>query len=277
MAVPYDPTRSALHHPGRRPSLLGDFTADELADSLLLCAELSRTAYMDNSAELRSTLRHVGFHDAQWWEERGAQALALRAADFSLVAFRGTEPDSANDLLADVQALLIDWPTGGRVHAGFAREFAKLWPSLERFVAATELPIWLTGHSLGAALAILAASRIRPANLITFGAPRVGEREFGRRLSIAGERVVNCCDAVCVLPPELLGYRHTGRLRYLDSGARLATDPNAPSILADQFHAAAAYTTRHALSAEAVPLRAWADHAPINYVFALRFARSLAA
>ena len=35
------------------------------------------------------------------------------------------------------------------------------------------LPIWYTGHSLGAALAILAASRKRPAALATFGAPIV--------------------------------------------------------------------------------------------------------
>ena len=61
--------------------------------------------------------------------------------------------------------------------------------------------VWVTGHSLGGALAVLLAATMRESNLpvdglYTFGAPRVGDKSFADRLDRALEgaahwRVVN--------------------------------------------------------------------------------------
>jgi hypothetical protein len=71
----------------------------------------------------------------------------------------------------------------------------------------------VTGHSLGAALATLAAVDTTPARLVTFGSPRVGDEAF--RALFAGlevRRFVDCCDVVSRVPPERFDAAHLARL-----------------------------------------------------------------
>src|SRR5262249_1438033 len=81
---------------------------------------------------------------------------------------------------------------GARWHQGFIKALSQLWEPLLGAVEAerkkSDRPIWLTGHSLGGALALLAASRFQR-NLIpvhqgsTFGAPMVGSTEVAQALA----------------------------------------------------------------------------------------------
>ncbi|RID79080.1 hypothetical protein BRARA_A01852 [Brassica rapa] len=76
--------------------------------------------------------------------------------------------------------------------------------------AGEELSISVTGHSLGAAIALLAAGDIAervpnapPVSVFSFGGPRVGNREFADRLVSKGVkvlRVVNSQDVVTKVP-----------------------------------------------------------------------------
>ncbi|CAN8324846.1 unnamed protein product [Cochlearia groenlandica] len=76
--------------------------------------------------------------------------------------------------------------------------------------AGEELSISVTGHSLGAAIALLAAGDIAervshapPVSVFSFGGPRVGNREFADRLDSRGVkvlRVVNSQDVVTKVP-----------------------------------------------------------------------------
>jgi len=78
--------------------------------------------------------------------------------------------------------------------------------------------IRFTGHSLGAALATLTVldvdELVKPKNLelITFGSPRVGNRDFtiyfNSLFSGRSFRVVHDRDMVAHLPPRLVGYNH---------------------------------------------------------------------
>ena len=74
------------------------------------------------------------------------------------------------------------WDQGGKVHRGFKAALSEVWTSLEKHISnlhRNNLKIWLTGHSLGAALATLAADRLGNAQgLYTFGSPRIGDRDF---------------------------------------------------------------------------------------------------
>lgn len=156
-----------------------------------------------------------------------------------LVAFRGTEikPDPA-DPLRGLRAIGDDIvlsarfkqvpEAGGEVHRGFLQGLEQVWnelePLLERLGRQEPAPtFWFTGHSLGGALAVLAALRFRrPGGLYTYGAPRVGDPEFERRFDLDhAYRFVHHHDFVTELPPRarfgllLPRYEHAGALKYV--------------------------------------------------------------
>jgi predicted lipase len=136
-------------------------------------------------------------------------------------------------------------------------------PHLERL----ETPILYTGHSLGAALATLAASLRPPETLYTFGSPAVGDAGFAATLEGAAiYRYVNCCDIVCRLPPGFYG--QIGQLRYIDRIGRIAA---AEESEAERTEARLAHFRRYAGQWDKVWIRDVSDHAPINYLRAVQY------
>jgi predicted lipase len=77
--------------------------------------------------------------------------------------------------------------------------------------------IYITGHSLGGAIAVLAAPDIKDnfgaiAGLLSFGEPRVGNSEFASWFGsvTTHTRVIHYGDIVPHLPPQVNGYLHDG-------------------------------------------------------------------
>lgn len=66
---------------------------------------------------------------------------------------------------------------GGKFHRGFATALKPLWKELEADVREVAPSAVFTGHSLGGAMATLAATLVRPDSPITFGSPRVGDED----------------------------------------------------------------------------------------------------
>jgi hypothetical protein len=149
----------------------------------------------------------------------------------AFVSFRGTT-DLA-DWLADIDALPAPYlPIGGfgQVHAGFQQVYELVRGSIAANLAAATAgcdQILVTGHSLGAGLAVLAAPDIfrnMPPNtieprLITFAGPRVGLSDFVAAFNATIEscyRVVNFLDIVPHVPPA--PYVHVGAEIGVDSG-----------------------------------------------------------
>ncbi|MGA2619748.1 MAG: lipase family protein [Thermoguttaceae bacterium] len=159
--------------------------------------------------------------------------------EITVLAFRGT--DSIQNWLTDGQAAQITDPAyPGQVHQGFARALTEIWPGLTQILPrpASATAVWVTGHSLGAALATLAAVRLRAAGfavraVYTFGSPRVGDPDFYRAYTPVAYRFVNNNDIVPHVPLEymvvpvplhgvqLCRYKHVGTLEYLDRNGRL--------------------------------------------------------
>jgi len=80
-----------------------------------------------------------------------------------------------------------------------------------------DAPVYITGHSLGGALASLSAPDIKDsygpiAGFYTFGEPRVGNAEFATYLTsvVASYRVIHYGDLVPHVPPESFGFVHEG-------------------------------------------------------------------
>jgi hypothetical protein len=124
----------------------------------------------------------------------------------------------------------------------------------------------VTGHSLGAAVATLAASVFRPTMLLTLGSPRVGDAAFAATVAgIDGARLVDCCDIVTELPPEMAAYTHIRAPIYIARDGTTSIDPGPSFIENDRLHARAAYLSSHAWRIGTVAVRDLADHAAINY------------
>src|SRR5258707_1557170 len=108
---------------------------------------------------------------------------------------------------------MVDWnESAGRVHDGFAMATRALVPGIGEWIKAASPDLGkllLTGHSLGAAMATLAATIWRPDWLVTLGSPRVGDAAFvSTVLASHSVRLVNCCDVVTEVPPPVGGYTH---------------------------------------------------------------------
>lgn len=126
-----------------------------------------------------------------------------------ILAFRGTEVKKISDIASDLRINLLDAPGdgGGRVHKGFLHAFTLLEKSLKHTLARyPDLPLYITGHSLGAALALVATRYLgndSTGACYTFGGPRAADDEFYKKIKTPIYRVVNTSDGVARIP---LGY-----------------------------------------------------------------------
>lgn len=279
--IPHDASRTALFQPGNATDF---FTLGELPSEAALCAEMARVAYVKEEARLREYLaraRGAGLAGFELratigYQDGGTQGFVATTPGVAVVAFRGTETDDPTDLFTDANFPLIDWqPDGqvrGQVHLGFADALSDaLYAHLIAAIPQDVQQVWFTGHSLGAALATLAASRFgRAARLYTFGSPRVGDAAFVAAMAhVAHARFAGCCDMVTRVPPELIGYTHGGTLHYIDQHGQVLASPPEDEIDADRLAASGQYLLAHAFRFGTVAVRELADHAPLNYVSAV--------
>ena len=98
-------------------------------------------------------------------------------------------------------------------------EVWKLADVLTKHIYQTNKQVYITGHSLGGAMATLYSTFCRPMRppiVYTYGAPRAGNIEYCNKYPIELYRVVNNNDMVPTVPPALAGYRHAGEVVYIN-------------------------------------------------------------
>ena len=266
----YDPSWRALLF----PSAANDFFAEgRPASEAALCAELARVAYIgferNEAGRQRASdiLRKAGFTREEFISVGGTECFVARDIDAKLtvVSFRGTA--GPRDVITDSMAWRSRWGPGGKVHAGFSRALGKIWPRLVLSLGERDARLLYTGHSLGGALATLAATLVPPDALYTFGSPRVGDTTFVGLLSrVRCVRLTDCADLVCRVPPEWLGFRHVGTMTYVDRYGRAHRDPPRELIDEDVAIGRREYRRTQAWRLGNVWTRRLADHAPVNYV-----------
>lgn len=274
----YDSSRDALY----RPHLGHDFfpVKDGIPDDLL-CAECSRLVYKrfesvpDEEHEARSALLSVGYDEVAWFNRDGSQAFAAwsPSSRTAVVAFRGTEQEDFTDMAHNLETFSRPWPKGGKVHEGFKEYLDLIWPEIDPWLEKHPGRLLLTGHSLGAALGTLAAGLRTPTKLVTFGSPRVGNSDFVNTLSgFEIARYVDCCDLVTRLPPSSFGLAHLKpeTLLYIDRLGEIKPGATEDFIREDRGTAREDYLLHEAWRRGTATVRDLADHAPINYVYALR-------
>jgi triacylglycerol lipase len=197
------------------------------------CAVASQLAYKTNEAVLEAA-RALNLGGCSIIVEHNHRCLFLVFADFIIVAFRGTDPTEIADWKTNVRHTPAPGPFGP-VHEGYLAAVELLWPritaSLQR-MREHEQPLLLTGHSMGGALAVVAAAKfaaenaIPVAGLYTFGQPAVAEPAFETELATRLDgryfRFVNSVDMV----PGLLdgtSLKGGGQLLFIDRVGRIHT------------------------------------------------------
>jgi hypothetical protein len=183
----------------------------------------------------RRSKRPGDFHD-QVSRETDIFGLIGKNADerIAFVSFRGTE--NATDWAHDLDALYEPYgfaPGAGDVHLGFHEVYKTLRPSVLGGLQEASKDcdhVFVTGHSLGGALAVLSAPDLaintaakQTPKLLTFAGPRAGLLEFHRffnHLIPICYRVVASGDIVPHVPffiPPFV-YEHVGAEVKVDGG-----------------------------------------------------------
>jgi triacylglycerol lipase len=199
----------------------------------LLMARLSLRAYEAFDVNDKSFIRFskgldglglrqcVGLID----REAGTAGYVVSSDDLIAVVFRGTENDL--DWKTNFRFQFIELQGGARVHAGFFLAYMgireTLFPAVKKLVKKKPRPVYVTGHSLGGALAMMATAELSNheerelreciAACYTFGAPKAGDRSFDQFVKVPLYRVTNGIDIVPFVPPWF-GYRQVGDTRY---------------------------------------------------------------
>lgn len=244
---------------------------------LRLCLAAAKKAAVSyaNKSLLRSMMKETSFCSFA-----DTFCFVQRENDAVWVVFRGTCPESRQQVKADILSKMNAEPDAGQVHLGFQNELDNVWDDVfENLKPHIGRPIYVVGHSLGGAMATIAAARLLrksikysnpnlvPAGLITFGSPRVGDAEFAsfvHSINISqneNERIGvwrfrNNNDIVTRVPPSIFGWKHCGKTVYIDHKQNILFDPWISTLLLSGFRGAGWRILRDSVS----------DHSMSNYL-----------
>ena len=207
---------------------------DFLQDALFL-AHAAAACYERDPAQYEG-FKRFGFDELVTFAsdtsraEDSARGYIGANADAVILAFRGT--DDVADWLINLNVKQIE-EHGALVHRGFSRALAAVWSRIETQLQSLldrhPRKIWVTGHSLGGALATLAALRLQRMGLsqletFTFGQPRVGNRALAEQITMPFYRFAYYADPVCLAPfsvPRAMHYKHAGTRKLIEATGRI--------------------------------------------------------
>jgi hypothetical protein len=153
-------------------------------------------------------------------------------ADAVVLAFAGTDLGVWETVATDADLK----PDVTNIHSGFHKAANAVMDKIDAAIDLSKQrgkPLFITGHSLGAAIAILAARHAvedrnhAPRAIYGYGTPRPGGATFQTAYNnILGDvtyRLVHGRDLVARVPMSFLGYRHVGHVLQIATGAKFAS------------------------------------------------------
>lgn len=179
-------------------------------------------------------LKKRGFTDVSTLNFGSSLGYVAMIGDSAVIMFRGTNPPEIQDWFANLNNKSFR-SEHGSVHAGFWASYETMHDQLIEVLRQKKTKrIWVTGHSLGGALAVVCSYRLMTdedkeiAGVMTFGQPRVGSPEFCKYMesTLSGRMVhfVNENDLVPRIPPS---FEHFGSLVWYTGGViRRSRPPN---------------------------------------------------
>jgi len=223
------------------------------AGNALRLSTLANAAYLDRPGA-QKVANDLGLPQFEWIDLteqfRDLYGFAAGCDDYAVLAFRGT--DDLKDWMTNLNAApaRFSWffegaREVGEVHSGFTLAVRDSWkaianavdkvmprppatPDLKGLSTSAQPTLWLTGHSLGGALAVLCGAAFSMTTTIrlvsgvyTFGQPRVGLFNFcnnyNQLLRSKTFRFVNKEDLVPRVPFRGWDYADVGNMIHFDS------------------------------------------------------------
>lgn len=192
--------------------------------------DMARIAYME-PADGGKRIRACGF-EPMFIKASSMEAYLAIAGENAVVAFRGTEQGTA-DLIYDLKVISREGGSG-RFHAGFKDGFEALRPELMRKLEERGIAtVWLTGHSLGGALAVVAACHLidegsyEIGGIMTFGQPMVVRQEVADRYDpILRHRYAAFVNGSDRIARAVMPFVHFGHMVLLENGEVLRANAN---------------------------------------------------
>ena len=191
-------------------------------EAVLTLAELSRLAYEAKQTRI-NVCQEMGFEATEPLDSFSKHGFITTKDDYVVISFRGT--DGAFDWLTNfhfTQKSDINRRKG--IHKGFQSSYAKFRDKIRLHLADDKTKVWITGHSLGGAMAAccaydLVSQGAQIDGLVTFGQPRIGNKKLAEfldeKLGDRYLRLMNEDDPVPLLPPSIGGilpaYWHCGK------------------------------------------------------------------
>lgn len=232
------------------PATMNAHTTSFDKNTAILMNQLSCLVYETDETRMQKRVRGLGFTNFRLFQDQSTSTYGMVVWDGEAVVlvFRGTV--DLKDIFSDINIVLTPG-VRGEVHSGFKIALDSVWPQIIGILAPlwndpNHRSYWLTGHSLGAALATLAAANLafqehdRPINgVYTYGSPRVGNKEFSNAYNTVLKsrtfRVVNNNDMVTRVPLRIHNYRHVGSFVYLTSNCKIEMDIHFWNLFLDRF------------------------------------------
>ncbi|MCZ2340443.1 MAG: lipase family protein [Bacteroidales bacterium] len=179
-------------------------------------ATISETAYL-SPVEAEVEYRKLGFVQVNTFVAASMVGHVVSADDVAVVVFRGTDDNS--DWLVNLDRNSVETPHGA-IHRGFHSAYQPLKPQILKLLEPLSAKhLWITGHSLGGALAVVCAYDLieneqkSVDGIVTFGQPMVARVKLADHLDsiLLGRyaRFVNDADIVPRVPPS---HTHCGSL-----------------------------------------------------------------
>lgn len=210
------------------------YYSDRTAYVMASMAKLAYEPFEKGDVELAlfiSKLASGGFELVEKFSVVETQAFLAHNGKYAVLAFRGTE-GKWQDIQSDIKTRRKRTDSG-KIHAGFHDAYQLVAEQIKTKLADVKgFPLYITGHSLGGALATVATQDIEKtedkmgvkifkdqiAACYTFGSPRVGNADFDGNIRSPVYRVINFVDIVTFVPLLTMGFVHVGDERYLDRG-----------------------------------------------------------
>ena len=181
---------------------------------------------------LQDDAKFISVHS---YDKESAQGAVIEHEDFLCMSFRGT--DEAVDWIDNINAFARA-ELFGEFHRGFWNSTEDIWAEMyatyKELMSQKKRSLFITGHSLGGAMATIAAAKLVHRDLpfisvYTFGQPRVMTRSTARIFNAECKsrfyRFQNNNDIVTRVPARLMGYSHVGNCIYISEDQKIHDDP----------------------------------------------------
>lgn len=197
-----------------------------VAGKLALCSQIAYEPPMN----AKGSFEKLGFQSTDTIVKGSMLGYVVSVNDAVVVAFRGT--DDELDWFTNLDSVMVSTPDGP-IHRGFQNAYLSLKPQIVELLRRHEPKyLWITGHSLGGALAVACAFDLvehehhELTGVMTFGQPMVAGQQLANHLDdLLFDRFAHFVNEADVVPRVPPGLTHCGSLVWFVNGGIRRSKP----------------------------------------------------